>query len=409
MKLGFLTLDDVDVKGKRVLLRVDINSPLDKETLEITDDTRIKEHSRTIKELMDKGAKTIILAHQGQKGKWDFTPLAQHASVLSQILGYKVTFVPSVIGPIVPEAINEIDEGDVIMLDNVRNLDDEAVNKSPEEHAESSIVKFLTPYADIFVNDAFSAAHRSHASIVGFTVTLPSYAGRVMERELEALSRATENPEKPCTYIIGGAKPKGSLDVIDHVLSSGIADHVLIGGVVAILFLHAHGVDVGSANLRILEDTGFMKLVNKAEMLLREHKDAIVLPQDVAVGKDGERLEVNTSDLPVEFPIRDIGSKTIEEYSNLLNSSSTVVINGPMGMYEVEAFEVGTREVFKAASKCRGFTLVGGGHSSAAVKRFGLADSFSYVSSAGGALLNFLAGKKLPAVEALRAAAKRHP
>src|SRR4030043_1592778 len=238
----YLTLDDVQVKNKVVLVRVDLNSEIDPETKKVNSDVRIRAHAETtIKELAEKGAKVVILAHQGRKGDADYTPLKQHADILSKILNCKVKYVDDVYGEKAKKAIKKLQGGEILVLENVRSFDGETKNGTPEQQAKTELVQNLAPLADLFVNDAFAAAHRGHASMVGFTALRPSVAGRIMESELKSLSKALEKPEKPCVYVMGGAKADDSLEISKYVLSNGIADYVIVGGVTSPLFLAEKG------------------------------------------------------------------------------------------------------------------------------------------------------------------------
>ncbi|MEM3550431.1 MAG: phosphoglycerate kinase, partial [Candidatus Bathyarchaeia archaeon] len=258
----YLTLDSVDVKNKTVLVRVDFNSPVDPETKKVLDDTRIRAHGETtINELAKKGAKVVVLAHQGRRGDPDFIPLKQHAELLSKVIGTPVKFVDDVFGEKAKNAIKELKSGEILVLDNVRNFAGETKEGTPEDHAKTDLVRELAPLADLFVNDAFAAAHRAHVSMVGFTSVLPSFAGRIMERELKSLSRVLENPEKPCIYVLGGAKADDSLEISKYVLDNKIADYVLTGGVVGHVFLAARGVDLGKPNMKFLEEKKLLDLV----------------------------------------------------------------------------------------------------------------------------------------------------
>ena len=404
----FLTLDDVDVEGKTVLVRVDFNSPVDPETKKLLDDTRIRAHGETtIKELSEKGAKVVILAHQGRPGDPDFIPLKQHAERLREILGKPVKYVDDLFGEKAKEAIKKLENGEILVLENTRAYSEERKSKSPEEHAKSEFIKELSPLADLFVNDAFSAAHRSHASVVGFTAVLPSVAGRIMERELKALARVLESPEKPCVFILGGAKADDSLKISQYVLNNGIADYILTGGITGHLFLVATGVDLGKPNMELLEKQKVLDLVPGIKDLMAKHTGKIKVPVDVAVEVEGKRKEISVSDLPTEYPIFDIGTKTINEYSQIIKDAKSIVISGPPGVYEKEEFIKGTKEIFEAVARSEAFSLLGGGHTIAAVQELGLSDKMSYISTAGGALIEFLMGSKLPAVAALEAAAEK--
>jgi len=406
-QLGIATMDDVSLNGKVVLTRVDINSPVDEATKLVTDDSRIREHAHTIRELSRKGGKVVILAHQGRKGDPDFISLEQHAKLLSSTLSSGVGFVPDIIGDRAKGAIKGLRPGDVLMLDNVRLLSEETRDKTPEEHSKGELVGNLAPLADCFVNDAFAAAHRSHASVVGFTAVLPSVAGRIMERELTALSKVSGKPERPSVYVIAGAKPKESFDVAEHVLSNGIADDVLTGGLVANVFLRAKGVSLGDVNEKLLEDKGYTPFFIKARTMVKNFTERIVTPVDVAVDANGTRAEIAIDDLPSGSYIKDIGRRTIQLYSRLIMQAKSIVVNGPLGVYEEDNFSLGTKEVLLALSKTKGFSVVGGGHSLAAVHKFGLDKKLPYVSTAGGALISYLSGEALPGIEALKSAARK--
>ncbi|MEM3601413.1 MAG: phosphoglycerate kinase [Candidatus Bathyarchaeia archaeon] len=404
----YLTLDSVDVKNKTVLVRVDFNSPVDPETKKVLDDTRIRAHGETtINELAKKGAKVVVLAHQGRRGDPDFIPLKQHAELLSKVIGTPVKFVDDVFGEKAKNAIKELKSGEILVLDNVRNFAGETKEGTPEDHAKTDLVRELAPLADLFVNDAFAAAHRAHVSMVGFTSVLPSFAGRIMERELKSLSRVLENPEKPCIYVLGGAKADDSLEISKYVLDNKIADYVLTGGVVGHVFLAARGVDLGKPNMKFLEEKKLLDLVPGIKELMRKYPEKINVPSDVAVEVDKKRKEILVENLPTDHPIYDVGAKTVENYSEMIRKAKSIVVSGPMGVFENSEFMFGTKRIFEEIANSKAFSLAGGGHTIAALQELGLSDKISYVSTAGGALIEFLMGKKLPGVVALETAAKR--
>ncbi|MFQ6075571.1 MAG: phosphoglycerate kinase [Candidatus Bathyarchaeia archaeon] len=403
----FLTMDDFDFKDKTVLVRVDFNSPLDPETKRILDDTRIRRHARTLEELSEKGAKVVVMAHQGRPGSPDFSTLEQHAQVLAEILGKRVEYVDDIFGDKAKDAIRGLRSGEILILENVRAWKDERAKKKAEEHAESDLVQNLAPLADIYINDAFAAAHRAHASLVGFTPVLPSAAGRVMERELDALGRVARAEERPCVYVLGGAKADDAAAITDYVLTKGTADYVLTGGVIANLFLHAAGHNLGDRNIKYLEKEELIQFVPKIQELLKRFDGKILLPEDLAVEAEGRREEIALKDLPTEHPIYDIGSETIKAYSRLLMKAKIVVLNGPVGVYENDEFLAGTDGVFGAVARKDVFSVAGGGHTVSAIEKLGLTEKFSYISTGGGALMRFLMGKVLPCVEALERAAAR--
>ncbi len=404
----FLTIDDLNFKDKTVLVRVDFNSPIDPQTKKILDDTRIRAHAETtIKELIQKNAKTVILAHQGRKGSADFIPLKQHSQALSKALGIPVKYVEDVFGEKAKKAIKELKNGEVLVLENVRTYPDERKKGTPEEHAKSEFIKNLAPLADIFVNDAFAAAHRAHTSIVGFTAVLPSVAGRIMERELKSLSRVLENPEKPCVYIFGGAKADDSLKISQYVLENNIADHILTGGVISHLFLVAKGFNLGKPSMQFLEKQEVLGLVPGIQELMKTYPVKIEVPTDIAVKAEGKRKETTVNELPTSYPIYDIGTETAKKYGEIIHKAKSIVVSGPMGVYENKEFLLGTKKTFEAVAASKAFSLVGGGHTVAAVKELGLTNQIGYISTAGGALIEFLMGGALPGVVALEKAAAR--
>ena len=404
----FLTIDDFDLKNKTVLVRVDFNSPLDPKTKQIINDKRIRAHAdATISELVKKGAKTVILAHQGRPGEPDFIPLNQHAELLGKALSMSVKYVDDVFGEKAQTAIRELKSGEVLVLGNVRGVSTEQNKGKPEEHSKTEFVKNLAPLADVFINDAFAAAHRAHVSMVGFTAVLPSAAGRIMERELKALGKVLEAPEKPSVFVIGGAKGDDSLDISNYVLKNDIADYVLTGGVIGHIFLVATGVDLGEPNMQFLEKKELMGLVPGIKELMNEYPGAVIVPVDLAMEVDQKRKEITVDELPTNYAIFDIGTETAKKFSEIILKAKTIVVSGPVGVFENPEFKAGSQMVLEAVAASEGFSLVGGGHTVAAVENLGLADKMSYVSTAGGALIEFLMGKQLPGVVALEKAAAR--
>ena len=384
------TMDDFDFSGKTVLLRADINSPLDPETMEIIDTSRIKRVVPTIKEILDKNGKVVILAHQGRPGGWDFTGLEKHAEVLSHEMGDefggKVKYVDDIYGEKARNAIKELGEGDVLVLDNVRKFEGERDKKTAEEHSRSVLVQSLAPLADIFVNDAFAAAHRSQCSLVGFIPVMPSCAGRLMEKEVKTLSKIMEKPERPCIFIFGGAKYSNAIKVIKNLLERGVADKILLGGVPGNVF--AGLVEASEEEKAEIEE------------IMERFGDKLILPVDVAID-DGGRREVDVDNVGKENNIKDIGEKTMEVFGREIENASTVLLSGPMGVFENKEFEEGTKRIIEAMAYSDAFSVIGGGHTVAAAGKLGVADSISYVSTGGGSLERFLMGKKLPVIEAL--------
>jgi len=401
------TLDDFNVENKTVLLRVDFNMPLDKKTLEILDTTRIKRALPTIKELVSKKAKTVILAHQGRPGSWDFISLDKHAKVLEKLLEKEVKFIEDIYGEKAKTAIQNLQPGEILMLDNIRKFPGETEKKTPEEHAKSELVQNLYPLADLFVNDAFAAAHRKQCSLIGFTVVLPSCAGRLMEKELTTLGKIIANPEKPSVFLFGGAKFSDVVVTIERLFENKTADEILLTGLPANAFLKAQGIKLGDKNEGILKEEGTPELYEDIRKLLKQYENNIYLPVDFAIQKNNDRSEVNISDLPTEYNLYDIGEKTINNFKNIISEAKTVFLSGPCGVFENPLFMKGTKEIFTYVANLDVFSIVGGGHTVAAVEQLGLENKISHISTGGGSLEKFMMGKKLPAVEALKNAKKQ--
>ena len=397
----FNTIDDFDLEDKTVLVRVDVNAPVDPGSGLILDDTRLKLHARTIKELSNKGAKVVIIAHQSRPGKKDFTTLSQHADALSDILNLRVKYVDSLFSSSAKEAIRNLKPHEILLLENARFFSEETLSRTPEEQSETILVRELSPLIDYFVNDAFAAAHRSHASLVGFTVNTPSAAGRVMEEELTVIQNALDEVEHPCVFLLGGMKPDDSIDVMENVLSNGTADSILTTGIVGNIVLWAAGVDIGQVNKDFIASRGYEDMVEKARGLIERFGDKVKYPIDVACEIDGERVDIDNDKIPNEA-IFDIGVKTIAFYAKEIRDAKYIFANGPAGVFEDPKFAMGTEDLINAMASSDGFSLIGGGHIAAATAGLGLEDQMSHLSSGGGACISMLAGKKLAAVEALK-------
>ena len=404
MARDFFTMDDFDLAGRTVLVRVDINSPIDPTTGRLLNDARMREHLATIRDL--RNTKAAILAHQSRPGKDDFTTLQAHAERLEALLGRPVRYVDSLFGRHALDAIKAMQVGDVILLENTRfYAEEEALADAKfEKMAKSHMVRRLAPLADFFVLDAFAAAHRAQPSLVGFCEVLPTLAGRVMEKELTMLTRAMQSHERPKIAIFGGVKADDSIAITKYMLENGIVDKVLTTGGVANMFLHATGVDPGTPTTAFMrrEVESYDALVGHCKDLLAKYPDRILVPTDVVVNDGGARKPVLISALPSNMPVQDIGLDTIARYAEEIRVAKTVILNGPAGVFEIEEFSVGTRELFRAIAETGAFKVVGGGHTVAAIEQFGLRDRIDHISTGGGALINFLAGKEMPLVTALR-------
>ncbi len=399
----FLTLDDVEVEKKTVIVRVDINSPLDKNG-KIIDNERIRAHAKTLKELSEKNAKVVVLAHQGRKGESNFISLNQHAELLSSHIGKEVKFIDDIIGKKAIESIKNLKEGEILLLDNVRFLDEETEKKSAEEHAKSKLVQTLSPLANIFVQDAFSASHRAHASIIGFSKVLPVVAGRVMERELTSIKKFFD-PLGIHVFILGGAKPEDCLDIMEYMFNNKpeIVERVLTCGTIGEIFLVAQGYKLGRQTIEFFAKKGFLDLIPRARKLLEKYGMEIKVPIDIAFEADGERKEISIKKLPVDPLLLDIGSETMDIYSKIIREAQRIVMKGPAGIYEKNGFEIGTKTILEEVAESKAFTLIGGGDLGIAIEKLGIdKNMFSYISLGGGALITYLAGKPMPGIEILK-------
>jgi len=389
------TIKDVDLAGKRCFVRVDYNVPL--EGTEIADDTRIRASLPTITYLIDHGARIILASHLGRPGgkvteKLRLDPVAKR---LSQLLGKEVKKLDDCVGPEVRDAVSRMEPKDVILLENVRFHPEEEKN-------DVGFARELASLADIFVNDAFGTAHRAHATTAGIASFIPGYAGFLMEKEISALGRLLENPERPFTAVIGGAKVSDKVGVLKNLIQK--VDTLLIGGGMANTFLLAQGRNVGKSLSEPDKVEEARAVMEKANTLGK----TIVLPVDVVVAEKPEvgvpYKVVSVDQVPSSMMILDIGSETRKRFSEEIAKSKTVFWNGPMGVFEVEPFRGGTLEIAGAMAAVDGFTVVGGGDSLSAVEMSGLGDKIDHLSTGGGASLEFLEGRELPGVACLKPA-----
>jgi len=326
--------------------------------------------------------------------------MKQHGEKLSSLLGKDVTYVDDIYGHNVRQSIQEMEIGDITLLENVRFSSEEMLKAPVEDLAKTHLVTQLSLLCDIFLNDAFATAHRAQTSIVAFPRALTSGAGKLMEREVEMLTKALTTSQRPRLFVLGGTKADDSIKVIEHVLAKGSADKVLVTGLVANIFLAAAGVDIGPPSLDYIKSSGYGNYVEICKRLLDNYGGKIVMPLDVALNDDGKRLETPISVLPKAYPIYDIGIETIVAYSAELKTAGTVVMNGPAGVFEQKAFALGTDETLKAAAQSK-FSILGGGHIAAAARNIGIDKHITHVSTGGGACIDFLAGENLPGIQAL--------
>lgn len=409
MRYDIYTLDDVDVRGKTVLCRIDINQPVDRSTGTLKSISRIRACVPTLQELSGKGAKLVLLAHQGSDIEYhNYYTTEPHAKVLSELLGREVRFIPDVCGPAAQEAIRTLQPGEILLLDNVRFMAEEQtlfelkLQLTHEQQAQTQLVRKLAPLADLYVCDAFAAAHRDQPSLCGFQQVLPSVMGRLFEKEYCVISGLMDAPAKPCTFVLGGAKISDAFLMLRTVLSSGAADMILTGGLVANIMLAAKGEQIGEGSLAFIEKSGYSSYIETAKELYAQHGDHIVLPVDGAWTKDGLRQEAAVGSIPRDVALTDIGSQTAVRYQEIIRTSKTVFVNGPMGVFEQCETELGTKAVWDALGDTAAYTVVGGGDSITATTKYGKTEQIDYICTGGGALIRFLTGEELPVVKALR-------
>lgn len=399
LDMNIPTLDDINVSGKKIIVRVDINSPVDKKTKKLLDYSRIQAHSVTIRELIDKKAGVVIISHQGRPGDDDFISLEEHAKVMSKYVGQEIEFVDDVIGPYSRERIRNLKPGEAIMLQNLRLISEETVEGPIEAQKDTFIVKTLAPLVDVYVNDAFATAHRSQPSLVGFPLVLPSAAGRVMEKEISALSKIFNEPDRPKVFVLGGGKVPDSLKIIENLVKKKVADKILTGGLLAEVLALAQGYQLSKENLKVIEDKGLLSQVQRAKELMPLIKDNVEIPVDFRTEEDGKVNDYPIND--VHGVIKDIGERTIMKYSQEIQEAKVVVLRGPMGVIEDERFKQGSAKILKATLESKAFVIVGGGHMISVLGGMKTDPKKVHISTGGGALLLFLAGDKLPALVAL--------
>ena len=399
--MKFLTIDDFDFKGKTVFLRVDMNCPIDPDTLEISGTKRIEEIIETINSLNN--AKIVIASHQGRVGNKDYTSMEKHAEVLEKLLNRKVTYVNDVIGSAAQNEIKKLNDGEILLLDNLRLCAEENYEFSGSNAAKTIMVRRLSKLLDLCVLDSFPSAHRSHPSIVGFPYVLPACAGRLVEKEVKKLDEIMGVAKAPHVLVLGGKKVEDRLEAIRLLIENGRADHVLLTGLIGNVFLRAQG--------RIRSTIGIKRedeIVAKAHTLIGEFPDVFSTPVDVAIEQNGKRVELDIRELNKDDEIYDLGPKTIEHYGKIISEAGTVFISGPAGFFEKEDFGYGTKALLEAVAASKATTIVSGGHLSSALKKFGLVEKITHISTAGGALVRYLTATKLPMIKALEESAEKY-
>ncbi|RQD71206.1 MAG: phosphoglycerate kinase [Tindallia sp. MSAO_Bac2] len=410
--LPITTIDAFDFQGETVLLRLDINSPIDPETKKIVSDNRIRKSIPTIKKISDKGARLAIIAHQGDTLDYqNLISLEEHAERLTELLGKEVSYIDDVAGPAAREAIEDLKSGEIILLGNLRYYTEEvstfenAVKLNPEEMLQTYLVRNLAPLFDYYVNDAFAAAHRNAPSMVAFQELLPTAGGELMVQEVAALQKVMENPVKPCVFVLGGAKISDAFGMMKQVLENGTADRILTSGITGEIFLLASGRQLGKTKEAFIKDKGLDSFIEEAREYLDQYADRIEMPLDLAFEKDSKREEAMTKELPIDDAMfMDIGGKTIEHYATIIDQAATIFVNGPAGVYEQALFVDGTKAMWEAIAKSRGYSVIGGGDTVSAAQKFIDLSQINYVCTAGGAMVRFLSGIKMPLMQAMEKA-----
>ena len=397
----------VDVKGKTVLFRPDINSPV-KEG-KIVNDNRLNATVPTLKYLVEGGAKVAIIAHQGDTLDYqNLMSMAPHAERLSEISGIKVEYIDDVCGEFALQKVRSLKEGEVVLLGNLRYLTEEVstfekdVKLKAEDMLSTYLVRRLAPLCDIYVNDAFSAAHRNAPSMVAFELLMPSYAGPLFFKEYEALHSVMTSADKPLVFVLGGAKISDAFGMMGKVLKDGVADKIVACGVTGVVMRLAQGIKVGTAYEKWLKDRDLLVFVDQAKELLQDYADKFILPVDFAYEVNGERKEISIEELPNNNAMfLDVGAKSVEIFEEVLASAGTIFVNGPAGVYENKLFAYGTDKIWNAIAKSKAYSVIGGGDTVTAASKFIDLKDVSYVCTAGGAMVRFLSGKKLPLIEAM--------
>jgi len=392
------TLDDFDINGKTVLLRVDMNVPIDPKTKQITGTKRIEDVAITVNAL--NGAKIVIISHQGRVGRDDFVGMENHAKELEKFCGKKVKYVCDVIGTHAQNEIKNMKNDDILLLDNLRMCAEENYEFTLEESAKTIMVQRLKDLFDLFVLDSFPSAHRTHPSLVGFAQVLPTCAGKLVEKEVKQLENILTVAKSPFVIILGGSKVDDRLKALKMLIEKERANHVLLTGIIANVFLRAQGrikFPLGIKN----ED----RLVSEAHSLIGEYPDVFSTPVDIAVSKNDERIEIDVRDLNKDDQIFDVGQKTLDYYSKMIFGAGTVFISGPAGFFEKENFQFGTKSLLESVANSMATSIVSGGHLTFALKKYDLADKVNHVSTAGGALVRYITGQKLPMIKCLEDAA----
>ena len=402
---GVLTLDDVDLQGRTVLYRVDVNSPLEPSSGRLLDDGRLNAIAPTLLRLAS--SRVVLLAHQSRPGRVDFTDMSTHCKRLSEILGRAIRFVPDVGGDEAIEEIGKMSEGDIIFLDNVRGNPEEygKMYDSNEETESTELVTRLSAVSDVYVTDAFAAAHRRSPTLTGFTNSMPCVAGNLMEGEISSLRIALRNPPKPYLAILGGAKCDDSVRVAQNLISKGQVNKIAFVGVTGNLMLWISGNDIGDRNKDFITNTlanDFEKAWKIGEEIISTNPEMLFLPIDIAVESEGKREPLSLEDLPTDDPIYDVGIETLKNLRPIVQEASCILWNGPASYFELPDFAFGTIEILNMCVETDAMTIIGGGHTSALVNSRGVSSQITHNSTGGGSTMSFLSGDPMPVIASLK-------
>lgn len=402
-------LEDFEYSGKTVILRVDINSPISPQTQQIVNENRINMSLPTIKYLLEHKVKLAIIAHQGDTLDYqNLIPMKEHAAKLTQKLGFTVKYIDDVCGPAAQKAVKSLNPGEAVLLGNLRYLTEEVstfekdVKLEARDMLNTYLIRSLAPLADFYVNDAFAAAHRNAPSMVAFQEVLPTAAGRLLMKEVGALSKVMESPNRPAVFVLGGLKISDAFGMMKQVLEKGAADQILTCGITGHIMLMAMGYDIGAKNEKFIRDRSLDAFIKPAKEYLQAYGERIVSPLDLAFEKGGRRQELTISELPADELCMDIGQRTIEKFREEIAKAGTIFVNGPAGVYENPVFAEGTKEIWTSIAEAGGYSVVGGGDTVSAAQCFIDTSRINYVCTAGGAMVRFLSGVKMPLLEAMK-------
>lgn len=414
MEVRMKSLEGVNFSGKKVLLRPDINSPLDPATRKIVNEERIVKTLPVIRMILDQGGAIAVIAHQGDTLDYqNLTDLAEHAERLGQLLNREVSYIDDVCGPAALDRVRALKAGEIVLLGNLRYLTEEVstfekdVKLDARAYTKTWLVRKLAPLFDCYVNEAFSAAHRNSPSMVAFQEVLPTFAGPLLFQEYEAMSKVLNDARKPAVFVLGGAKISDAFGMMKPVLEKGTADRILTSGVTGLVFLAASGVNLGEKTIQFLKDKDLLGFVEESRGYLAAYPDKILMPVDIACEENGKRMEIGIEEMPKDTLYPDIGKKTIDLYRKILMEAGTIFANGPAGVYENPLFETGTREIWSAIADSPAYSVIGGGDTISSASRFIDMNRISYVCTGGGAMVRFMSGKVLPLIKAMEKAYER--